>query len=518
MLNAVSLPQLASLPEWIQPTHVQGMRRGIEKESLRMQPDGFLSLQPHPAALGAALTHPHITTDYSESLLELITPPVETPQAALDFLKQLHHVVDEALVPGELLWPLSMPCPITADDASIPLAQYGSSHLGRFKTLYRQGLGLRYGRRMQTIAGIHYNLSFPQGLFTHWQQAIQDQGSLWDFVDARYFGLIRNYFRLLGLLVYLTGASPAVCACFVSGREHTLQRLGKGTLYLPDATSLRMGKLGYQNSAQQSLGIRYDDLAGYVSGIRAAVGTPHAAFAALGLDDAQGEPQQINDHILQIENEYYSPIRPKQIAQAGETPAQALAARGVAYVELRALDLDPYEPLGLGLHTACFAEILALYCLLAPSPHLTSDETRYLQQQLEWITEQGRNQAAWSTTPVMAGWSTAMTQQLAQMQSIAELLDEANQTHQYRAALAEMQARWQDPARLPSARLLREILEAEGMWPIGKALADQHHLAYQQTTPDGTDWAALAAQSREAQRQLEQADQGSFTDYLRAWR
>lgn len=357
---------------------LQGMQRGIERESLRMQANGYLSQQAHPMALGAALTHPSITTDYSEALLEFITPPTKSIANTLSILKDIHTFTYQNLPEGESLWSLSMPCMLDSQDENIPIAQYGSSNLGQFKTLYRKGLAVRYGRRMQTISGVHYNLSFPDELF----QALQLQETdltlknlnLQDYRSHRYFGLIRNFLRRIPLVLYLLGASPSVCRCFVSGREHNLQELVKGTMYLPHATALRMGNLGYQNSAQRQLGIHYNDLTGYLAGIREATQGSYPEFSALGLDDENGDPIQINDHVLQIENEYYSVIRPKQTPQAGESPSDALQARGVAYVELRAVDVNPFSPIGINAESASFLETLALYCLLNDSPEISENE------------------------------------------------------------------------------------------------------------------------------------------------
>src|SRR5690606_33510288 len=145
----------AVLPSWVDSSLIKGMLRGIERESLRMQSDGFLSQRPHPKALGSALTHPRITTDYSEALMEFITPPKDTIREALDDLMDIHAVVHRHLEGEEKLWPMSMPCMLDSSDENIPLAQYGSSNIGLFKTLYRHGLGIRYGRRMQTISGVH---------------------------------------------------------------------------------------------------------------------------------------------------------------------------------------------------------------------------------------------------------------------------------------------------------------------------------------------------------------------------
>ena len=141
---------------------------GLEKESLRVSPDGGLAQTTHPAALGSPLMHPHITTDYSEALTEFVTPPCTDIQAALDFLRDtqqfVYGVMDE--VPDmELLWATSMPC-VVAGETSIPIAQYGSSNAGTMKTVYRRGLGHRYGRVMQVIAGVHFNYSFPESFWS----------------------------------------------------------------------------------------------------------------------------------------------------------------------------------------------------------------------------------------------------------------------------------------------------------------------------------------------------------------
>jgi glutamate--cysteine ligase len=232
--------RLAALPA----DRLAGMRRGIEKEGLRVLPTGGLALTPHPAALGSALTHGSITTDYSESQLELITGAHGTVQACLDELQEVHQFVHRVLAQqqpgGEMLWVSSMPCMLPTDE-TIPLGRYGGSNIGRAKSVYRMGLGHRYGRRMQTISGIHYNWSLP-GL-----------GS------DDYFALIRNFRRHAFVLLYLFGASPALCPCFVAGRDHSLQPLagpadaatceGARALHLPHATSLRMGRLGYQSDA-----------------------------------------------------------------------------------------------------------------------------------------------------------------------------------------------------------------------------------------------------------------------------
>lgn len=510
----------------VQPAHLRGMLRGIERETLRMQSNGYLSQQPHPQALGAALTHPSITTDYSEALLEFITPPTDQISTALADLEYLHRFTQQHLPQGERLWPLSMPCMLDDDEERIVLAQYGSSHLGRFKTLYRRGLGVRYGRRMQTIAGVHYNVSFPDALFADLQQQETDPDlktlSAQDYRSARYFGLIRNFIRHIPLVMYLLGASPTACRCFVTDRTHYLQPLDQGTLYLPYATALRMGRLGYQNSAQRSLGIHYNDLNGYLAGIRRAIATPYAPFEALGIDDEHGEPLQINANVLQIENEYYSLIRPKQPPLAGESPADALAARGVAYVELRAVDIDPYSPVGISAESAAFLETLALYCLLLPSPPISPAEQQAIEDNQAQTVDQGRDPELMlnlgSHRQRLRDW---MTFTLQAMQPLARQLADSRSDPLYDKALNLMQQRVEDVSLTPSARVLADTQAAGSSWKMGAALAERYAADWQMhplSVDQQHQLEQVATESWRRQRQLEQANQQDFTSYLQAYR
>ena len=531
------------LPDWLAPQHLQGMQRGIEKESLRMQSNGYLAQTPHPQALGSALMHPHITTDYSEALMELITPPLAHPQQALNFLRDLHVMVQQNLPEGETLWPMSMPCMLDNNEENIPLAHYGSSNLGQFKTLYRHGLGVRYGRRMQTIAGVHYNISFPDRLFEAWQQQActpieLKQLSLQDYRSARYFGLIRNFLRISPLVVYLLGASPSVCACFLSGRQHHLQPLVRGTMYLPDATALRMGSLGYQNSAQRRLGIHYNSMQGYLAGIEQATHTAYADFSALGLDDEHGQPIQINDHILQIENEYYSPIRPKQIPRSGETPAQALSERGVAYIELRAVDINPYSDIGIDISTACFLEVLALYSLLQESPEISDTEQDAIDRNMAKIVDEGRKSNLMIETRASQHLDNRLGQQqgeqlteqrfkdwarsqLDQMQAVAKMLDDSVAQPIYQNALQVMGKRLEHGEQALSAQVLSDTVAANGSWHFGHALATKYAAqhAEQHLAPETAQYLQQTViESLQAQQHLEQQQQVDFKTYVARYR
>lgn len=501
-----------------QPSCLRGMQRGLEKEALRVQPDGWLAQTPHPAALGSALTHPHITTDYSEALLELITPPCDSIAQALGWLDDLHRYV-YAHIGSERLWVNSMPCKLGPDE-QIPLAQYGSSNIGRMKTLYRHGLGLRYGRRMQTIAGIHYNLSFPDSFWQLLLALEHYEGSLQAFKSQRSMDLIRNFQRHSWLLLYLLGASPAVCGTFLEGRDHGLQQLPSGTLYLPAATSLRMSSLGYQNDAQSDLHVSTNSLAAYVADLDRAIRTPYAPYQQLGVQ-RDGVLQQINDSILQIENEFYGLIRPKRTTRSGERPTQALGERGVEYIELRCVDLDPFEPLGISRDNAHFLEVFALHCLLRDSPPFTPVDVARLPRNQQAMVARGRDPALLLETDAGRQYFRDMAARLfAELRPVAALLDQAQGTQGYTAALSLQIQKLKEPGMTGSAMVLAGMQAHQGCYfDFALATAErtrEHYLAQPLADERMQRLVRQAQSSLAAQHQLEAdpAQQGEFKTFV----
>ena len=439
------------------PEVLKGIRRGIEKESLRVRPDGSLSTLPHPPALGAALTHPHITTDFSESQLELITGAHEGVDACLEELTEVHKVVYRAIgsnAGDELLWAASMPCGLPGDDA-IPIGRYGSSNVGRAKTVYRQGLSHRYGRRMQTISGIHYNLSVP------------------GTTSEQYFALIRNFRRRSWLLLYLFGASPAVCSSFVAGRQHELKELVPGTMYAPHGTSLRMGRLGYQSEAQASLKVSYNSLKSYTASLYDALTKPYEPYEKIGILK-NGEYLQLNTTLLQIENEFYGTIRPKRRIKRGERPLHALRERGVEYVEVRLMDLDPFVAIGIGAGTMRFLDVFLLHCLLDESPDDTPEEIAAIGRNQQTVALRGREpglvleSSADKTT--LAAWGR---QVLDACQPIARALDAAHGGGSaYRDALMAAAVIVSNPNAALSARVLHAMARNHGNSYVRFVLAE----------------------------------------------
>jgi glutamate--cysteine ligase len=434
------------------------INRGLEKESLRIDPDGRLAQTPHPAGLGSALTHAYITTDYSEALLEFITPVSTTVEDSLATLEDIHRFT-HGEIGDELLWSASMPC-ILGDDDQIPVARYGTSNVARMKTVYREGLGHRYGRLMQTIAGIHYNFSMPEAWWERARVRDGDERPLRDYITDRYLGLIRNFRRWSWLLIYLYGASPAVCASFLRDGDHQgLEPFDERarSLHAPFGTSLRMGDLGYQSNAQQNLSICYNNLDSYIATLKEAITEPHPEYVAIGTGD-KGHQRQLNTSLLQIENEFYSPIRPKRVTRSGETPLCALRRDGVEYVEVRCIDVNPYLPLGIDAAQIRFLDMFLLHCLLADSPECDDDEAaRNTENQLA-VVNRGREPGI---TLRSASGERAMTDLAADMldlmEPIAAALDVAHGDEACCEVLSGQREKLRDPSLTPSAQILADM-------------------------------------------------------------
>ncbi len=481
------------------PARLLGIRRGIEKESLRVRPNGALALTPHPLALGSALTHPHITTDFCESQPELITGVHAGVQDCLNELTQVHQFTYRALraAGDEMLWAASMPCGLPGDEA-IPLGYYGSSNIGRAKTVYRMGLGHRYGRRMQTISGIHYNWSLP------------------GVSSEQYFGLIRNFRRHAFLLLYLLGASPAVCSTFVAGRPHALQVLQGNTLYMPHGTSLRMGRLGYQSDAQASLAVSYNSLEGYATSLQDALTRPWPAYEAIGIQDAQGDYKQLATSLLQIENEFYGTIRPKRVIHPGERPLHALRERGVEYVEVRLLDLNPFEPIGISAPTLRLLDVFLLHCLHSDSPPDSPQEISDMADNQQRTAARGREPGLTlrraGREVLLTEWASELLQAFAPM---AQALDDAHGSRDYSAALNAAGAALQQPSQLPSARVLETMAAAHDNSYVRfvrvQSLQTQQALLDMPWSPEQqARFEAMAQASLADQRAIEAADTMPF--------
>ena len=498
---------------------LRGGLKGLEKESLRVDANGCLVHTPHPESLGAALTHPHITTDYSEALIELVTPPLTTVPETLGFLCDIHSFVYQHLE-GEMLWATSMPCALD-EDTNIPIADYGRSNVGMMKHVYRRGLGWRYGRSMQTIAGVHFNYSFPGNLWPALRDLRQDRRPLREFVDETYFGMLRNFQRVSWLLLYFFGASPAVCKSFFHGRYPDLKEFDPHTLYEPYATSLRMSDIGYKNKNQARVGVRYNSLSDYVDTLTHAISTPEPEFQRIGVK-VDGEYRQLNANILQIENEFYSFARPKQPINPSERAALALMKRGVMYIEIRALDVNAYDPVGADAASLRFIEALLAWCLLTDSPLVSDTEQQAIYGNQSETARRGRDPALRMLRAgrevLLRDWAAEI---IGQMDSICESLDGDDPSRPYSASLQARRQDLADTERLPSARVLDDMrAHGESFFGFAKRLSQTHRDFFlQRRLPAATEqtFQRLAVESLEKQQQLEATDTLSFDEYLQQY-
>lgn len=493
-------------------------RFGLEKESLRVSSVGGIALSPHPRSLGSALTHPDITTDYSEALMEFITPPLDSVGAALEYLADLQAYVYRRLE-NEILWATSMPC-VLAGEQNIPIAQYGNSNAGRMKHVYRVGLGYRYGRVMQVIAGVHFNWSLSEPLWPALRRIDGRVCALRDYRDQRYMGQIRNLQRYGWLIPYLFGASPAVCKSFFVGKATNLPSFDETTYYAPHATSLRMGDIGYQNSREEGLGIKacYDDLQCYADSLLSATMTPAEPWQRIGVRVGD-EYRQLNANILQIENEYYSTVRPKQVLEWMEKPSLALKKRGVRYIELRSLDVNAYHPLGIDEAQGRFLEVFVLFCLLADSPLIDAAERREIDRNLLDVAHRGREPRLMlehrGVRLPMRAWALEI---LESMMPVCEVLDGIEGGAWFEDAIDDQLAKVRAPELTPSGKMLDEMRDrGESFYQFARRLSHQHQRYFVERplsagTIAGLD--AKAAESLDAQARLEAEPQQDFERFL----
>lgn len=505
-----------SLPKNI--TLLTEIGRGIEREALRVLPEGKLSPESHAHNLGSALTHPQITTDYSETLLEFITPVSYSPEQSIAQLQDVQKFVLSE-IDSELLWPMSMPCFVENAD-EIALANYGQSNIGKMKTAYRQGLKNRYGSMMQVIAGIHFNFSLPKDFWQVLKQLENNQQNETDYISQKYFALIRNYKRFCWLIPYLYGSSPALCPSFLQNKETSLpfKKSDNGYLYLPYATSLRMSDLGYTNSEQSSLYICYNNVDSYVNQVQSAISLPSEEFAKIGvkINDVY---QQLNSNVLQIENELYAPIRPKRVAKSGEKPSQALKNRGVEYIEVRALDVNPFSDTGISIEQVYFLDIFLLYCALLPSPELNREQQQVFDKNMDAVVVNGRDPALTlldgDEEKSLEHWGNEV---FSEMASIANMLDEANGSTKYNQALKRELAKINNASLTPSAQILAKVVDENiSLTELALDQATEYKnalLAQSYQFFDQEYFLQTAKHSHTAQKEIEQSDDLSFDDFL----
>ena len=497
------------------------IRRGIEREALRVDAEGCIAQTPHPEALGNKLTHPWITTDYAESLMELVTPVCDSVPEVIAFLTDLHHHVLRHLPKGEWLWPASMPARLPQGGDSVRIADFGESHSGRLKHVYRKGLRHRYGSIMQSIAGIHYNFSLTAELWQVLQQLENAEDRPFDqYRTERYFHLIRQFRRNSWLLLYLFGASTAVDDSFFTGMTvpEGLVRYGQHTWLSPHATSLRMSDIGYQNHVQGQLKICFNRLNSYIRTLKQGIEIPWPPYEKIGVK-VDGEWQQLSSHILQIENEYYSDIRPKRVAQRGQTQLQALYDQGVEYIEVRCLDINPQLPLGIDETQIRFLDIFLTWCLLSPGELIGEEECERLDDNRSRVATSGRVQeGVLSIEGRMVTLSEHATLLFDQLSAVAACLDAGEEGEPHQRALDTLRVRLSDPSQTASGQAANALATAEkDLTDVAMQLARQHASALRSHSLSDDMQQRLEEKRQQSiadERALVEQDEGSFEDYV----
>jgi glutamate--cysteine ligase len=510
--------RLAALVNARSAAALQGGLKGVEKESLRVTPRGLIARTPHPKALGSALTNEHITTDYSESLIELVTPPFAQTWELVQYLCDLHQFVYRHLE-DELLWATSMPCAIKGEE-SIPIAEFGSSNVGTMKTVYRRGLGHRYGRVMQAISGVHFNYSFAEHFWPVLADLLESHDSGQSFRSDAYFALLRNYRRHGWIVLYLFGNSPAICPSFLQGRKvDWLEDFFPGSFYAPYATSLRMSDLGYRNKSQAGLSVSVNSLEHYVRDLSRAINTPNPDYEKIGVK-VDGEYRQLNTNVLQIENEYYSYIRPKRVTMSGESPSKALRRGGVQYVEMRSLDVSAFDPVGVNQMKLRFLEAFAAYCVLAESQPIEPSEQSELDGNHAIVAREGRRPGLKlrrdGRDVSLRDWASEIVDS---MRGVCELLDECDPQRHYSAALEMQAAKVREVALTPSARSLEEMrTNEESFFDFALRMSKLHKSYFLELHPPHEsrqdEFTAEADESLHAQAKIEADDRIGFDEYL----
>ena len=498
---------------------IHKIKRGIEKESLRIDSTGRLSQCSHPSKLGSALTHPFITTDYSEALLELVTPTFHSCEEALGHLDELHRIV-YCHIDDELLWVNSLPC-LLGDESQIPIAEYGNSNIGRMKHIYRRGLALRYSRKMQIIAGIHYNFSVPNAFWKIFDYRENDR-DFKDRVSNGYLAGIRNFHRYSWLLFYLFGASPAACGSFFNNAPAAdLQKMDSHTYYGPHATTLRMSNYGYRNPVQSEIFIDQNTIEGYIKTLENTVSTPYGPYEKFGVKK-NGKFLQLNTNLLQIENEYYSVIRPKRRIYPLEKPTVALQNRGVEYIEVRCLDLDPFEPIGLSLAQARFIDLFLMYCLLCPSSLFTDDEIDIITKNKNITVLQGRcpniKLQKNGEFVLLRTWAMEL---LHELEPFAQVFDDVLGGDKYQKSIFEQTSKVINSELTPSGKILTKLQDnSEPFFTLAMKLAQQTKKRLTEDPPTLRDiryYDNLAKESLTDQKNIEMQDDLSLDEFLKRY-
>ncbi|WP_415285562.1 bifunctional glutamate--cysteine ligase GshA/glutathione synthetase GshB [Clostridium perfringens] len=337
---------------------------GLEKENVRVTESGNLALTPHPKAFGDREKNAYIKTDFSESQLEMVTPVCNTLEEVYSFICNLNKVVSlEIIKNGEFLWPQSNP-PILPREEEIPIAKLSN----REDELYRENLSYKYGKKKQVISGIHYNFSFKEEFIKLLYKELKVEKDFREFKDDIYLRMARNFQKYHWLLIYLTGASPVFHESYIDEIKKEGEKLGEDSYYIKDDTSLRNSSYGYKN--KKDYYVSYNSIEEYAS-------------------DAKN---LVKDKEIQSIKEYYNHIRLKSLGS--EDMLESLLNKGIDYLEVRLLDLDPLSIQGVSKETLYLVHLFMIYTLLKENKEITYKDQEEFFKNHDMVALKGRNEEA----------------------------------------------------------------------------------------------------------------------------
>lgn len=415
---------------------------GLEKENVRVTESGNLALTPHPKAFGDREKNAYIKTDFSESQLEMVTPVCNTLEEVYSFICNLNKVVSlEIMKNGEFLWPQSNP-PILPREEEIPIAKLSN----REDELYRENLSYKYGKKKQVISGIHYNFSFKEEFIKLLYKELKVEKDFREFKDDIYLRMARNFQKYHWLLIYLTGASPVFHESYIDEIKKDGEILGEDSYYIKDDTSLRNSSYGYKN--KKDYYVSYNSIGEYASEIK----------------------NLVKDKEIQSIKEYYNPIRLKSLGS--EDMLESLLHKGIDYLEVRLLDLDPLSIQGVSKETLYLVHLFMIYTLLKENKEITYKDQEEFFKNHDMVALKGRNEDAViheNGVPVLL--KDKGREILSEMDEIVEILFSNNE--EFKNVIKRALEKINNPHDTISEKLIKDIKE-EGYINFHMRLAKEY--------------------------------------------
>lgn len=469
------LKNISKKLKWIKknPKILKKIYKGIEREGLRINNKGKMSKKNYPKKMGYSLTNEWITTDFSENLLEIITPKTNNNKYLLNFLNDTHKYIIKN-IKKELIWPFSIPCKIS-NNTKIKLAKYGKSNIGLKKTLYRKGLQKRYGTLMNMVSGIHYNFSLPKKLLNIWikKKIIKNK-------SEGYLNIIRNYYRFGWIIPYLFGSSPAIPKKYIKNEKIKFKNFKKkyDMIFLPWSTSLRLGQSFInKNNINKKNKIKFNSLKSYIKNLKKLLNTPCKNFKKIGLKNKKNILQQINTNILQMESELYTQIRPKRNTKKNNNLLKNLKKKGIEYIEIRSLDINPFSSIGINKKQILILDIFLIWCFLEKSPKINNKELNIINKNWKKIIFEGRKpkqKIINSFKNIKIKIKTINKKLYKNLIKIAKIFDICFKNKKYTNACKKFKKSFINPKYIYSEYIMKFLLKKKGMHNSGLYLSNKY--------------------------------------------